>query len=301
MKNTLKRWVYSCKSILSNTVTGVGLFWLFVEIASYSTNGQIDVFTKSILFFLIGFFVIIIIALIKNKPKTVFTYQLRDKDNVIEVKVGDAFKNYGSLVIPINDHFDVSLGGNVKKATSLQNKLISDYYSDKADHLANDISKKIDMSKTHEIGTTIEVEQNKKTFYLLVNSKKKENNRVESTTEDFLLSLEKLWSYIALESGRNSVVTIPLINTNHGRVPNLNRSTAIKEIIRSYIEASKYLNVADKLIVSIHSNDLNKGSIELDEINEYLRFSCRHYRAIKFSQKPEGKGISASAVESLNN
>ncbi len=301
MEYILKRWVYNYKSILGEIVTGVGLFWLFVEIASYSTNGQIDVFTKSVIFFIVAFIVIIAIAIIKNKPKNVFTYQLRDKDNFIEIKVGDAFKNSGSLVIPINDHFDVSLGGNVKKAKSLQNKLITEFYSGKEEHLASDISSKIDLSKTHDIGTTIEIDQKDKTFYLLVNSKKKENNRVVSTADDFLLSLSKLWTYIALESGRNNVVTIPLISTNHGRITNLNRATAIKEIIQSYIDNSKYLNIADKLIISIHPDDLNKGNINLDEIDEYLRFSCKHYRMTKFSPKPEGEEISASTVENLNN
>lgn len=301
MTYILERWVYNYKSILSDIVVGVGLFWLFVEIASYSTDEQIDVFTKSVLFFMVAFIVIIAIALIKNKPKTVFTYQLRDKDNFIEIKVGDAFKNYGSLVIPINDHFDVSLGGNVKKAKSLQNKLITEFYSGKEEHLASDIYSKIDLSKTHDIGTTIEIDQKDKTFYLLVNSKKKENNRVESTVDDFLLSLSKLWTYIALESGRNNVVTIPLISTNHGRIANLNRATAIKEIIQSYIDNSKHLNIADKLIISIHPDDLNKGNINLDEIDEYLRFSCKHYRMTKFSPKPEGEEIAASTVENLNN
>ena len=173
MKTNLKRWVHNWKSILTDIVTGVGLFWLFVEITSYSTDEKIDVFIKSVPFFIMIFFVIITIALINNKPKTVFTYQLRDKDNFIEIKVGDAFKNGGSLVIPINDYFDVSLGGNVRNAKSLQNKLITDYYSGKEEHLASDISSKIDSSKTHEIGTTIEIDQKDKTFYLLVNSKKK--------------------------------------------------------------------------------------------------------------------------------
>jgi hypothetical protein len=301
MNNILKRLVYNYKLIISEIVTGVGLFWLFVEIASYSTDGQIDIFTKSILVFIVAFIVIIAIVLIHNKPKTVFTYQLRDKDNFIEIKVGDAFKNYGSLVIPINDHFDVSLGGNVKKANSLQNKLITEFYFGKEEHLVNDISSRIDLSKTYDIGTTIEIDQKDKTFYLLVNSKKKENNRVESTVDDFLLSLTKLWTYIALDSGRNNIVTIPLISTNHGRITNLNRSTAIKEIIQSYIENSKYLNIADKLIISIHPDDLIKGNINLDEIDEYLRFSCKHYQMTKFSLKPEGEEISASTVENLNN
>jgi hypothetical protein len=140
--------------------------------------------------------------------------------------------------------------------------------------LATDISKKIDSTRSqYEIGTTIEIEQNEKLFYLLVNSRK-ENNRVESSVDDFLLSLSKLWIYIALESGRNSVVTIPLISTNHGRITNINRATAIKEIIESYIDASKSLNVSDKLIISIHPNDLIKGNINLDDIDDFLKFSC---------------------------
>ena len=124
---------------------------------------------------------------------------------------------------------------------------------------------------------------------------------MESTPDDFLLSLTKLWEYIATESGRNDVVTIPLINTNHGRITNLNRATAIREIIQSYIETSKRFNIADKLIISIQPDDLNKGNINLDEMDEYLRFSCKHYRMTMFSPIPEGKEISASTVENINN
>lgn len=298
---SLDRWLRSYKSIITDFVTGIGLFWLFVEMASYSTEAKIDTITKSITLFVIVSFVILAIALIKNKPKTTFLYQLRDKDNFIEVRVGDAFKNKGSLIIPFNDCFDVSLGGNVKKAKSLQNKLITEYYSGKEDHLATDISKKIDISQSpYAIGETIEVNQNQKLFYLLVNSRKKANNRVESSVDDFLLSLSKLWRYISLESARNSVVTIPLISTNHGRITNINRATAIKEIIESYIDASKFLNVSDKLIISIHPNDLKKGNINLDDIDDFLKFSCNHYKITTFSDKTEGTAESASIVANIS-
>jgi len=40
---------------------------------------------------------------------------------------------------------------------------------------------------------------------------------------------------------------------------------------------------------------------ENDEIDEYLKFSCKHYRMTKFSPKPEGEEVSASTVENLNN
>ena len=297
----LKRWLLNDKAIVADFVTGIGLFWLFVEMASYSTDSEIDTITKSIWLFVFVSIAILIIALIRNKPKTSFSYQLRDKDNFIEVRVGDAFKNEGSLVIPFNDCFDVSLDGNVKKAKSIQNKLISDFYSGKEGHLTTDIIEKIDLTQSpYDIGTTIEVEQNGKLFYLLVNSRKKQNNRVESSVDDFLLSLSKLWTYIASESGRNSVVTIPLISTNHGRITNINRATAIKEIIESYIDISKSLNIADRLIISIHPNDLKKGNINLDNIDDFLKFSCQHYKITTFSDKPEGNVESASVVESIS-
>jgi len=297
----LKRWLLNDKAIVADFVTGIGLFWLFVEMASYSTDSEIDTITKSIWLFVSVSITILIIAFIRNKPKTSFSYQLRDKDNFIEVRVGDAFKNEGSLVIPFNDCFDVSLDGNVKKAKSIQNKLISDFYSGKEGHLTTDIIEKIDLTQSpYDIGTTIEVEQNGKLFYLLVNSRKKQNNRVESSVDDFLLSLSKLWTYIASESGRNSVVTIPLISTNHGRITNINRATAIKEIIESYIDISKSLNIADRLIISIHPNDLKKGNINLDNIDDFLKFSCQHYKITTFSDKPEGNVESASVVESIS-
>ncbi len=243
MKSLLKRWARNYKSILSDTVTLVGLFWLFVEIASHSTDGETDSLTKSIAFFLVALCIIFLIAILRNKPKTAFSYKLRDKDSFVEIRVGDAFDNNGALVIPVNDRFDVSMGGNVKKSRSLLSRMISQYYAGKDEHLAGDISRKIDCSGAHDMGTTVEIEQRDKLFYLLVNSKKKDNNRVESAVNDVLLSIMKLWVYIAEESGRNSAVTVPLIGTGHGRISDLTRSKIVREIIHSYIEASKTLDV----------------------------------------------------------
>ena len=136
---------------------------------------------------------------------------------------------------------------------------------------------------------------------MLANSKKKANNRAESTVEDVLLSMSKLWEYIATESGRDAAVTIPLLGTNHGRVSDLNRATIVKEIIHSYIEASKRLNICDKIIISIFPDDLKKGNIDLDEIDEYLKFSCKHYRKVTFAAKPEGEEVSESSIVELKN
>ena len=200
----------------------------------------------------------------------------------------------------------MSLGGNVLKANSIQNQVIQKFYSGKIEHLNTDIAHKISIGTKHEIGKTIEVEQksdvfgNKK-FYLVANSIKKENNRVISEIDHFTQALNGLWAYVALESGRDGAVTIPLMNTQHGRDSYLSRMTAIKEIVASYIESSKSLNICEKLIISIHPSDLQKGNIDLDELDEYLRYSCKHYRQVTFKTKSAGEEETASKVVKIEN
>lgn len=173
------------------------------------------------------------------------------------------------------------------KANSIQNQVIQKFYANKVDHLNTDISAKVTIGQKHEIGKTIEVEQNGKKFYLVVNSVKKDNNRVRSEIDDFIQALNGLWQYVALDSGRNVNLTIPLINTQHGRDSYMTRRGAIKEIITSYIESSKNLNICENLIISIHPSDLMKGNIDLDEIDDFLKFSCSHYRKLTLQQRTE--------------
>lgn len=303
---SIKRWIRKWKSILIDLISSVGIFWLFVEIASYSTNGSVDTYLKNVPLFSTIFCLLFILSILRNKPKTQFGYHLRGKDNYVEIKVSDAFKNYGSLVVPVNDEFDMSLGGNVSKANSIQNQLIEKFYAGKTEHLNTDIAQKVTIGTKYDIGKTIEVEQksdrtgNKK-FYLVVNSIKKENNRVISEIDHFIQALNGLWTYIALESGRDSAVTIPLMNTQHGRDSYLSRMTAIKEIIASYVESSKSLNICEKLIISIHPNDLQKGNVDLDNLDEYLKYACKHYRQVIFRAKKEGEEETASSVVKIEN
>lgn len=291
-----KRWLKKWKTIFADVVTFVGIFWLFVEIANYSTAGSADVYLKKVGVFTVAFIILLFLAAYKNKPKSYFGYHLRGKDNYIEIRVGDAFDNKGALVVPVNDQFDMSLGGNVQKANSIQNQVIQKYYNGKVEHLNTDIAAKVSIGTKHEVGKTVEVEQSGKKFYLVVNSIKNENNRVKSEIDDFIQALNGLWVYVALESSRDDAVSIPLINTQHGRDSYLSRMGSIKEIISSYVETSKSLNICEKLIISIHPLDLKKGSVDLDELDDYLRYSCKHYRQLTIKEKTEDPNQSSKVI-----
>jgi hypothetical protein len=284
-KRLQKKW----KIILIDLLSGVGLFWLFVEMSSYFTNGNVDIFLKTPFIYFCTLFLILVAVIIKNKPKTTFKERIRGKDNFIEIRVGDAFENNGALIIPFNNQFDTRLSGNVKKADSLQNKLIQDYYSGKSEHLDIDIEKQnIDFSKKYEIGKTIEIENNGKRFYLLVNSHKLENCRVEASIDDLIISLSGVWDFLANDTSRNKIVTIPLLNTGHGRGPALTKMKIVKDIIHSYIEESKTINICEKLIISILETDIDKKLIDLDELEEYLKARTKFFRTVKTSQDDDG-------------
>lgn len=298
---TLKRWKNNWKDILRDFLSCMGLCWLLLEIITYFFIDFASTFqTFNVL--LVILCISLIYGVFKNYPKSSYIKKIRDKDVYIEIRIGDAFKNRGSLIIPINNEFNLSLNGNVKKAKSLQNRLIVDFYDSKEEHLKSDIANKLNLSKIpYAIGTTVEVEQKNKTFYLVVNSNNKDNNRVESNIDDFMMALNGIWDYLANNASKDELVTIPLLNTQHGRDSNLNRLDAVKQIIETFIDATKYKIICDYLIISIFPSDLKKGDINFDYLIHYLDFQCDNYKDIKFNLKPIGQEIESTNIESLRN
>lgn len=297
---TLKRWIKNWKQIINDFFVSLGFIWLMVEMVEYFNSNlatNIHLRSHGVVFVLLSLFS----SLKKNYPKSSFIQRMRNTDYWIEIRLGDAFENEGALVVPINNMFDVALGGNVKKAKSIQNKLIQAYYSGKEDHLKNDIGIKLDLNKTpYPMGTVVEVEQSEKKFYLLANTKVSQNNRAESVVDDFMSSLVGLWDALACDSGKDEAVTIPLINTQHGRDPNLTREVVIKQIIDTFIDASRHRCVCDKLIISVQPVDLKKGELDIESLGKYLDFQCQNYKEIKFEPKKIGNEISPSIIKSIS-
>jgi hypothetical protein len=290
------RWKRNVRAIAQDVVGCITLYWLFIELSSYTTAGQVDTYARSPKIYFSVFTLIAIGSLWKNRPKTTFMSKIRGKDMFVEIKVGDAFDNQGALIIPFNNHFDTSLNGNVAKAKSLQNRLVHDYYDAKSQHLQTDLKAKGIKDKAYPIGTTVEIDSHNKRFYLLVNSVKTETGRVKASVDDLILSLSGAWDYIANESSRNKTLTIPLLNTGHGRDPSLTKMATAKEIIASYVEASKQVSVCEKLIISIHPEDVENGLIDLDDLNDYLRSATSHYREVTLAPHTNGEGDTSKVV-----
>lgn len=296
IKRLLKNWKFVCIDFFSS----YGFLWLLVESVSYFLPNNFSKYIRGIDILGYLLFISFVFSIIKNIPKLSFAKKIRDKDSSITIKIGDIFKSKGAIVVPMNNNFDVCLNGNVKKVKSILCRFINDYYLGEEEHLKNDIGERIDISKVpYPAGTVTEIEQNKRKFFLLVNSKKNNNDRVYSDIDDFMNSLNGLWKYLANETGRDEYVNIPLINTQHGRNSDITREVVIKQIIDTFIDAMKYNMVCENIVIYIHANDLKKGDLNFDQLCKYLDFKCSNYKDIKFNPKNEGNEVEASLISDI--
>ena len=306
MKRFLKNW----KNIIKDFFIAVGFLWLITEVLSFFFEVFVDKLKTDFGVYLFACFILIgsLFSIIKNFPKSSFRIKIRNKDSWINIKIGDAFKNKGALIIPINNDLDSYLNGNLAKGQSLHNKLIINYFNNdyrKLDELIN--TKIIDKIKPFEIGSVIEIEKEfkkffkikNKRFYLLVNTIKQENNRVNSTIDDFMISINKLWDFLSKDTTKGESITIPLINTQHGRNAELTREVVIKQIIDTFIDSSKYNSICEELIIAIHHSDIDKGNLDFDKLCEYLYFQAQNYKVIKFDTKSIGQEIESSVVTGI--
>ena len=310
MQNKMKRFFKNWQNIIKDFFVGIGFLWLITEVSSFFFEDFINSIKTNYGVCLFGSFLLISLffSVIKNLPKSSFKIKIRNKDSWIKLKIGDAFKNEGSLIIPINNDLDSYLNGNLAKAKSLHNKLINDYFDNdykKLDELIN--TKIIGKVKPFEIGSVIEIEKNlkrffkveNKRFYLLVNTKKQENHRVNSTIDDFMISINRLWDFLSSDTIKGESITIPLINTQHGRNVELTREVVIKQIIDTFIDSSKYSSICEELIITIHPSDIEKGNLDFDKLCEYLSFQAQNYKVIKFDTKTIGQEIESSVVTGI--
>jgi hypothetical protein len=244
----------------------------------------------------------IVISFYRNRPKKYCKRKLRDIDSWIEIKIGDIFKNEWAIIVPINDYLDLKLWGNVKRSNSIQNRMIKDYFW-KVEYLESELSEYSDKLPL-DIWTIIDIWDmwfpNKKHFYLLINSKKQKNNHVSCNTDDFMVSINKLWDYIADNWNKWEIISVPLISAQHNKDSNLTRSVIIKQLIDSFIEAAKSKSIIENVIISIYPDDLTKWDINFQEICDYLTFQTKNYKKIEYDTKSVWTPYTPSTIKKIS-
>ena len=114
-----------------------------------------------------------------------------------------------------------------------------------------------------------------------------------------MISINRLWDFLSSDTTKGESITIPLINTQHGRNVELTREVVIKQIIDTFIDSSKYSSICEELIITIHPSDIEKGNLDFDKLCEYLSFQAQNYKVIKFDTKTIGQEIESSVVTGI--
>lgn len=293
ISNWASKFKYSLFRLKKNAWAVIGNAFAVAGVLLTIAEGADEIFEYHKLFELYKefFFPILIVAfigsIIKNWDRLEFKVQVADSPDVtVVLKVGDALNNKGAVIIPTNTTFDTEMKDDFISEGSLQgqyqlkyfkgrikdlDKLINEGLEDKAFVTLKDGRK--NKTKRYTIGTVCRVSGAKKRAYFLADSDINKNgipNDVEA--KDITEALFGLWE--SLNSvGNMETYSIPLLGTGKARVKDASRDDIIKQILVTFLAASKDHKLMEKLIICVHQSDYEK--IHWDELCEYIKYQCQ--------------------------
>ena len=270
-----------------------------VTINEFFTLLKIDI--PQIVFW-IALIIGVISIIIFNIPKKEYVFNIKNRDIKIILKVGDILKEKFAIVVPTNTTFDTKMENDFISIHSVQGQVQDKYFKNNISTLDCLIEKELENSpfieltdrkssknKKYEIGTTVEINQNGKRFYFLadsdINSKGKAINPSIMNITD---SLSRFWQYIG-EYGHVEPIAIPIIGTGRMGIVD-SREEILKNIVFSFVANNTTKKIATELIICIRKNDIKKYNIDINEIVEYIKYTCK-YQYEKINDNNNGIGI----------
>lgn len=286
-RRILKKFPF--KTFFLNFLSSLSVIWLPTEF----TLTFVKAFEKAVHFKIWYFAASVVIALFwaiyKSWPRHSFTCKVKNRDVNITLKVGDVFKDEGYIVVPINDKFNSHLNGNVLKLKSVQSRLIKDFFHSDPALLTTKIQQQLqqpiydsykyadlDGSTRYQMGTIACVEIDDRIFFLVVNSKVRQDNdsRVFSTRDDLDNTLANLWMFASSNCHRGNIA-MPVIGTGNARSP-VPRDQVVKEVIKSFLASCSEGNYCNRLTIYIYPDDFADNKIDFDELCEFITYQCKY-------------------------
>lgn len=190
-------------------------------------------------------------------------------------------------MIPTNTTFDTKMENDFISVHSVQGQFQDKYFKNNLCTLDNLMEKELESrapiklldrknskNKKYEIGTTIEINQEGKRFYFLADSDiNSKGQTVNPSMMNITDALSRLWQYVG-EFGHVEPIAIPIIGT--GRMGIISsRNEIFKNIIFSFVANNTTKKIATELIVYIRREDIKKYNMDVNELIEYMKFTCK--------------------------
>lgn len=275
---------FSTRKFISSMLAAFGILWLLVSILTFFSKPEIadDIKSHWILFPLLG----LAWTIWENWPRHQVRCRLNDRDVQISICVGDLFSGDTSIIISCNTSFDTDTATNIINPRSVQGQYTSRYF-DSAAHLDNEIinelqgvvaesqnNQKPGKSVIYPIGTTVTIRNRGRTAYLCAIARMNARGNAESSFEDIMVSLPKLWEHIG-NAGDHGNVAIPILGTGFSRLPEP-REEIIREIIKSFVAACAAQTPCESLSIVIHPKDFYRNEVDLTELGSFLQHVCKY-------------------------
>ena len=101
-------------------------------------------------------------------------------------------------------------------------------------------------------------------------------------------ALSRLWQHIG-EFGHVEPIAIPIIGTGRMGIVS-SREEIFKNIIFSFVANNTTKKIATELIVYIRKKDIKKYNIDVNQLIEYMKYTCK-YQYEKLDKAKSGTGI----------
>lgn len=243
-----------------------------------------------------------IVIIIGNWPKKEYVFNIIGRDIKIKLKIGDIVKEKNAIIVPTNTTFDTKMENDFISIHSVQGQIQDKYFKCDISNLdcliekelkniefTELIDRKESKSKRYEIGTTIEINQKSKRFYFLADSDINEKGKtINPSMMNITDALSRLWQYIG-KYGHVEPIAIPIIGTGRMGIVN-SREEILKHIIFSFVANNTSEKIATELIIYIRQEDIKKYDIDLNEIIEYIKYTCK-FQYEKIDNINNGIGI----------
>ena len=307
---SLKRTIKKIVPILTTFLALIGVILTLNELLKYIELHFIEDNIKN--YPLPTLIILFFISFIKNWDKLCVKVPITGSPDIsITLKVCNALNNKGALIIPTNTTFDTTMGDEFISKNSLQGQYQLRYYKNSLYELDKSIENGLNnkpyvvlndgrttKTKRYLIGTICRVNKNNKRVYFLADSDINPNGiPINVNIETISQSLVSLWESL-VDVGNQEPYSIPLIGTGKAGINDASRDEIVRDIVLSFLAATRNHKITEDLIICIHPNDFDK--VNWDEFIEFINYQCKYANKKENNKKFFSKDFDTSTCDAIN-
>ena len=254
--------------IASELLHVFGALWIIVEAVSFFMNQQAAGKVKSYwwIFLIAG----IVISVIRLIPRKRYHFKLEGRDIIIELVIGDIFKEQGPVIVGSNTDFITS--SDIISHNSIQGLFTSKYFTDRR-VIDQQIKSQVG-DGSHPIGTTVTIRASNKIAYFVAIAEINDAGVAKSNIENIRLALGELWNHLS-SKGEKDILNVPILGSGYSRVSSP-REILAKEIIKSFVASTSDHTFCDGLRLVIHKKDISNYNMDVDNLIQFIEYTCKY-------------------------